>query len=107
MSGIVEAKTDKYLNALLPRRDAVLRDMERYAAKHGVPIVGPACGRLLLPAGAARLGRGGCSRWASAIGYSTLWLARAVGAGGTVFYTDGDLANAMRARPILRRAGRG
>ena len=47
MNGITEKKTEKYLTSLLPRRDAVLREMERYAAQHDVPIVGPACGRLL------------------------------------------------------------
>jgi predicted O-methyltransferase YrrM len=41
----------------------------------------------------------------SAIGYSTSWLARAVGPQGRVFYTDGDPANAERARSYLRRAG--
>lgn len=104
MTAIVEAKTEKYLNDILPRRDAVLAEMERYAAKHDVPIVGPACGRVLYQlarlAGARRVFEMG-----SAIGYSTLWLARAVGPKGVVYYTDGDPANAGRARNYLRRAG--
>ncbi|HET7840325.1 MAG TPA: O-methyltransferase, partial [Terriglobia bacterium] len=103
MTSIVEAKTEKYLNDLLPRREAVLGEMERYAAQHGVPIVGPACGRVLYQlarlAGARRVFEMG-----SAIGYSTLWLARAVGPKGLVYYTDGDPANAERARAYLRRA---
>jgi len=41
----------------------------------------------------------------SAIGYSTLWWARAVGDGGQVFYTDGDAKNAGEARGYFRRAG--
>ena len=40
----------------------------------------------------------------SAIGYSTLWLAEAVGAEGRVYYTDSDHVNADRARDYLRRA---
>ena len=47
MIRITEKKTEQYIYSLLPRRDAVLREMERYAARHDVPIVGPACGRLL------------------------------------------------------------
>jgi predicted O-methyltransferase YrrM len=101
---IVEARTEKYLNDLLPRHDAVVGEMERYAARHHVPIVGRACGRMLYQlarlAGARRVFEMG-----SAIGYSALWLARAVGPKGVVYYTDGDPANAERASAFLRRAG--
>ena len=104
MSGILEPQTEKYINSLLPARDALLREMERYAAKHDVPIVGPACARVLhqlaLMIRARRVFEMG-----SAIGYSTLWLARAVGPRGKVFYTDGDPQNAERARDYLSRAG--
>ena len=41
----------------------------------------------------------------SAIGYSTIWWARAVGPGGHVIYTDGDPKNAEKARGYFRRAG--
>jgi predicted O-methyltransferase YrrM len=104
MSGILEPRTEKYLDSLLPVHDALVREMERYAAKHHVPIVGPACGRVLhqlaLAVRARRIFEMG-----SAIGYSTLWLARAVGPRGKVFYTDGDPKNVQRARAYLRRAG--
>ena len=104
MSGILEVQTENYINSLLPARDPVVRKMERYAAKHKVPIVGPACARVLqqlaLMVRARRVFEMG-----SAIGYSTLWLARAVGPRGKVFYTDGDPANAERARAYLSEAG--
>jgi predicted O-methyltransferase YrrM len=104
VTALIEAKTEKYLNDILPRRDAVMAEMEHYAAKHHVPIVGTACGRMLYQlarvAGARRIFEMG-----SAIGYSTLWLARAAGPKGVVYYTDGDPANAERARNYLRRAG--
>ena len=41
----------------------------------------------------------------SAIGYSTIWLARAAGPGAEVFYTDGNPENARRAKEYFRRAG--
>jgi predicted O-methyltransferase YrrM len=41
----------------------------------------------------------------SAIGYSTIWWARAVGEGGRVTYTDGDRKNADEARGYFERAG--
>lgn len=103
MPGILESRMESYVNSLLPARDAVTRKMEAYAAKHGVPIVGPACARVLqqlaLLVRARRVFEMG-----SAIGYSTLWLARAVGPRGKVFYTDGDPANAGRAQAYLREA---
>jgi predicted O-methyltransferase YrrM len=104
MSGILEPRTEKYIDSLLPARDAVLREMERYAAKHHVPIVGPACARVLHQLAMLIRARR-VFEMGSAIGYSTLWLARAVGPRGKVFYTDGDPKNAERARSYLRRAG--
>ena len=104
MSGIIEAKTEQYLRSLVPKRDAVLREMERYAARHDVPIVGPACARVLYQL-ARLIGARRVFEMGSAIGYSTLWLARAVGPKGTVYYTDGDPANADRAEAYLKKAG--
>lgn len=104
MTSLIESRTEKYLYSMLPRRDAVLSEMERYAARHGVPIVGPACARVLYQL--ARLIRARrIFEMGSAIGYSTLWLARAAGPQGVVYYSDGDAANAERARHYLRRAG--
>lgn len=104
MPAIIETKTAKYLDAMLPRRDAVVREMEQYAAKHHVPIVGAACSRVIYQLARA-IGARRVFEMGSAIGYSTLWLARAVGPKGVVYYTDGDPANAERARDYLRRAG--
>jgi predicted O-methyltransferase YrrM len=102
--GIFKPQTEKYIDSLLPSRDVVLRKMERYAGKHKVPIVGPACARVLQQLALAIRARR-VFEMGSAIGYSTLWLARAVGPRGKVFYTDGNPANAERARAYLREAG--
>jgi caffeoyl-CoA O-methyltransferase len=104
MPRILDKRIETYLSALLPKRDAVLMSMERYAEQHDVPIIGPACGRLLYLmtqiSGARRIFEMG-----SAIGYSTIWFARAAGPGSEVYYTDGDPANANRARENFERAG--
>jgi caffeoyl-CoA O-methyltransferase len=103
-SSFTEKRVDEYLYALLPRRDAVLAEMEDYAARHEIPIIGPAVARLLslqvAVSGAKRIFEMG-----SAIGYSTIWLARAAGPRAEVHYTDGNPANAARASDYFRRAG--
>jgi caffeoyl-CoA O-methyltransferase len=103
-SAFVRGDVDEYLYALLPKRDAVLREMETYARKHRVPIVGPAVARLLALL-AATSGAKRIFEMGSAIGYSTVWLARAAGPRGEVFYTDGNPENARRAAGYFRRAG--
>src|ERR1700723_1279133 len=86
MPGILEPQVEKYLSSLLPERDAVLADMERYAKEHDSPIIGPDCGRLLALvakiSGAKRIFEMG-----SAIGYSAIWFARAAGPGAEVYFT--------------------
>lgn len=104
MPGIFEPQVETYIESLLPARDAVLRKMERYAATHKVPIVGPACGRVLQQLAMVIRARR-VFEMGSAIGYSTLWLARAVGPRGKVFWTDGNPANADRAKAYLHEAG--
>lgn len=103
-SEFVRQDVENYLYALLPKGDAVLREMEAFADRHGVPIVGPAVARLLAllvtVSGAKRVFEMG-----SAIGYSTIWLARAAGPRGRVFYTDGNPENACRAAGYFLRAG--
>lgn len=103
-SGYIQDDVERYLYSLLPERDAVVSEMEAYAEEHRVPIIGPAVARLLSlfaqVSGAKRIFEMG-----SAIGYSTIWLARAAGPKGKVFYTDGDAANARRAGEYFKRAG--
>ena len=95
---------DAYLLSVLPPRDAVLTRMEAEAARRSIPIVGPAVGRVLAQY-ASLVGARRVFELGSAIGYSTLWLARAVGEGGRVFFTDGSQANADEARGYLAEAG--
>ena len=104
MGGITVGPVEDYLYSLLPARDEVLAEMEDLAAKNGIPIVGPAVARvfeqLVMMSGAKQVFEMG-----SAIGYSTIWWAQAVGQGGSVIYTDGDPKNAEKARGYFRRAG--
>ena len=98
------APVDDYLYAMLPKRDEVLAEMEDYASKHDVPIVGPAVARVLQQL-ALTINARTVFELGSAIGYSTIWWAQAVGEKGNVTYTDGDPRNAERARGYFDRAG--
>lgn len=103
-SAFTQEDVDKYIYDLLPERDPVVQEIEAYAAEHRVPIIGPAVARLLMllvqVSGATRIFEMG-----SAIGYSTIWLARAAGPKAQVFYTDGDPQNAQRAQEYFKKAG--
>jgi caffeoyl-CoA O-methyltransferase len=95
---------DDYLYSMLPKRDAVLAEMEDYASEHNIPIVGPAVARVLQQL-ALSINAKTVFELGSAIGYSTIWWAQAVGDKGRVVYTDGDPKNAERARSYFDRAG--
>jgi len=104
MSRITPASVDAYIKDLMPPRDPVLAEMEALASRNQIPIVGPVVGSLLFQmatlTGASRIFELG-----SAIGYSTVWLARALRPGGKIYYTDGDKRNAALADDFLKRAG--
>ncbi len=104
MSGITHPAVEEYLYAMLPPRDAVLQEMEAQAAQRKIAIVGPAVGRVFYQL-AQVLQAKTVFEMGSAIGYSTIWWARALGEGGRVVYTDGDRKNADEARRYFERAG--
>lgn len=104
MSEITGDAVEKYIYEILPERDPVLREMEQQASKRDIPIVGPAVARVLYQY-ARLINARKVFEMGSAIGYSTIWWARAVGEGGQVFYTDGDPKNADEARGYFQKAG--
>ena len=104
MGGITAPGVEDYLYAMLPPRDEVLVEMEAEAGKNNIPIVGPAVARVLYQL-AVISGAKKVFEMGSAIGYSTIWWARAVGEGGRVIYTDGDPKRAEKARRYFDRAG--
>ncbi|HLW81583.1 MAG TPA: O-methyltransferase [Candidatus Acidoferrales bacterium] len=101
---ITNEAVEKYIYGILPARDAVVAEMEKQATAEDIPIIGPAVARMLYLlaqiSGAKRIFEMG-----SAIGYSTIWLARAAGPKAEIYYTDGDPTNAKRATEFFKRAG--
>lgn len=97
---------DAYLEDLLVREDAALAAARESASRTTMPhaAVSPAQGRFLAllaqAAGARRVLELG-----TLAGYSTIWLARAVGPGGHVTTLEVEERNAAVARENLERAG--
>lgn len=104
MTELLSAEVERYLYQLIPERDPLLQEMEREARERNIPIIGPAVGRLLFQL-ALLLQARRVFEMGSAIGYSTIWLARAITDEGVIYYTDGDAENARAAREYCRRAG--
>ncbi len=104
MGGITVSAVEDYLYSMLPPRDEVLTEIEAEAATRKIPIVGPAVARILYQL-ALMIKAKTVFEMGSAVGYSTIWWARAVGEGGRVIYTDGDRKNAEQARKYFERAG--
>jgi predicted O-methyltransferase YrrM len=101
---IVTDAVEAYLAQLRPEPDPVLAEMEAHAIRDRIPVVVPETGALLQvlarTRGAARIVEVG-----TAIGVSTLYLARGLAPGGEVVSFEIDEARHAAARDYLSRAG--
>jgi predicted O-methyltransferase YrrM len=93
----------RYIHGLRPERSAVMREMEDLAERDGIPIVHWETGRFL-----ATLVRGldpeAVLEVGTAIGYSTLHMAEALGR-GRITTIERDPERVRQARDFLGRAG--
>lgn len=101
---IVTEAVERYLESLRPDPDPVLAEMEAHGARDGVPVVVPTTGQLLgvlaVACGARRIVEVG-----TAIGVSTLYMARALPPEGTIVSFEIDPERHAAARDYLERAG--
>lgn len=101
---IVTEAVSRYLASLRIAPDPVLAEMEAHGVRDGVPIVVPETGALLhvlaLACRAQRILEVG-----TAIGVSTLYLARALPDDGRIVSFEVDEQRQMAARGYLERAG--
>jgi predicted O-methyltransferase YrrM len=104
VSQIVPDPIERYLAALNERPDAVADRVAQEGRDRGVPVVHAETGRLLhllaLASGAKRILEIG-----TAVGHSTIWLARALPPDGMLISIDRDASRAAEARANLERAG--
>jgi predicted O-methyltransferase YrrM len=101
---ILTKAVDEYLATLRGEPDEVLAEMEAQAEREWIPVVPPETGELLgllaRMRGASRIVEIG-----TAIGVSTLYLARALPADGLIVSFEIDPARHQAARDYLQRAG--
>jgi caffeoyl-CoA O-methyltransferase len=101
---IVSDAVQAYLRQTRAQPDPVLAEMEEHGANEGIPIVVPETGAFLqvlaLASGARRVLEVG-----TAIGVSTLYLARALPENGVVVSFEIDEGRQLAARRYLERAG--
>lgn len=96
---------EKYLEDLLPPRDELLLEMEKAALEETIPVVTPAVGNYLQLM-AETVGARSILEIGTAIGYSTIYLARgAKQTGGKVLTVDMNRGRMERAVEYLQRAG--
>ncbi len=102
---IVDPRIESYLRGLQDRHDdPVLLEMEAEGSARGFPIVGRTVG-VTLELLARSVGAQRVFELGSGFGYSAYWFGRAMTSGGELHLTDGDPANAERARAYLDRVG--
>jgi predicted O-methyltransferase YrrM len=94
----------QYLEGVHAPLGAVLEEMLKTGRAEGVPIVSPASGRLLRVLVAAMAPKR-VLEVGTAIGFSTLWMASALPAGGRIDTIDPDRSRTDRARRYWLRAG--
>jgi predicted O-methyltransferase YrrM len=98
----ITAELEQYMESLLPEREPELARIEQQLEHDRTPAIGPAVGRLVSLL--LRISR--CEdvlELGTAIGYSTIWLAR--GCSGRVVTLETDHERAAQARSNLERAG--
>ena len=101
---IVTEQVASYIDRVRPAPDPVLADMESHGARDGIPIVVPSTGALLqILAIAHRTQR--ALEVGTAIGVSTLYIARGLAEGGKIVSFEIDPERHQAARGYLERAG--
>ncbi|ABO49974.1 O-methyltransferase, family 3 [Desulforamulus reducens MI-1] len=105
MDFLVHEEAQGYIRALLPKRESIFYEMEKEAKDKIIPIVEPEIGHLLYWLAFTK-GSQKVLEIGTAIGYSTLWLAKAVlPRGGRITTMEINEPRADAARKFFKKAG--
>ena len=89
---------------VIPARDEILKEMEKYAGKHDFPIIGPMVGRILRQL-AMLIQAKNILELGSGYGYSAYWFAGGMQNGAKIVCTDLSNENRAKAMSYLERGG--
>ena len=103
VDAIIQRGQAEYLDTLLPRRDPLLTEMEKYAVEHRVPIADPEVAYFLEITARATKSRKALEI-GMAIGYSVVHLARGMGKDGLVVTIEPSTEMINASEDFLRRA---
>lgn len=103
IDAILRREQGEYLDSLLPARDPLLREMERYAHQHGQPIADPEVGQLLRILVRTRKPRR-ILEVGTNIGYSVITMGRECAANAIIETIEIDPAILEVARRFVDRA---
>jgi caffeoyl-CoA O-methyltransferase len=104
MGKIVPDAIERYLAQLNRQGDPVLADIAAQGLRRGLPLIDAEVGALLRVQAAA-IGARRILEVGTAIGYSGIWLARALPPGGMLISIERDPDRAAEARANFERAG--
>ena len=104
LDAIIQLNQAEYLDRLLPPSDALLTEMEAYAAEHRVPIADREVARFI-EITARGMNAKRVLECGMAIGYSVIHLLRGMGDGGRVVTIDPSDEMIARAEGYYSRAG--
>jgi predicted O-methyltransferase YrrM len=104
MGQIVPNAVESYLSSLNHLADAVLEEIAADGARRELPLIDAEVGALLQVL-ATSIGATRVLEIGTAIGYSGVWLARALPKGGMLLTVEKDQDRAMSARDNFARAG--
>jgi len=101
---IIHRDQEEYLERLLPKRDGLLAEMERYAEENGIPIADPEVAMFLeMTVRAIRAKQ--VLEVGTAIGYADIFMARGMSPGAMVVTIDVSDDMIGKAKEYVKRAG--
>ena len=101
---IIHREQEEYLGRLLPERELLLQEMERFAGEHGIPIADPEVATFLeITVRAIQAKR--VLEVGTAIGYADIFMARAMSSQGRVVTIDISAEMIGKAKAYVKRAG--
>ncbi len=104
MGQIVAEPVERYLSSLNRLTDPVLDEIARGGRERDLPLIDAEVGALLLVL-ASGIGTTKALEIGTAVGYSSIWIAKALPPGGMLFTMEVDATRAIEARQNIARAG--